>query len=279
MTRIDRQAFQIVFGVAVIIVVLGALLVMCVAILPGWIVGPDSGDGLANAITRLDRLKAENDIRLTLLQGLGGLLALGGVGLGFAATLRQVRANREGNNIALFTKAIDQLSSENVSVRHGGIYALELLAGLDSDYRGYIHALLTAFVRRQAPWPPNRPADEVDAGRARFHGGLSDDVGAALAALSRRSMIEEGDFSELENADLRGADLAGLDFHDTCFVGSNLEGANLVNANLRNATLSNTILRSSDLSGADLTEARLNGADLSGVVSDSATNWPVGFRL
>jgi hypothetical protein len=79
----------------------------------------------------------------------GGLLALGGVAVGAVMTLRQVRANREGHSIDLFTKAIDQLASDQVSVRHGGVYALEQLSDLDPRYRGHAHALLTAFVRRQ----------------------------------------------------------------------------------------------------------------------------------
>jgi hypothetical protein len=59
-----------------------------------------------------DRLNAENDVRSTLLQGFGGLLALGGVALGAAMTLGQVRANREGHTIDLFTKAIEQLAND-----------------------------------------------------------------------------------------------------------------------------------------------------------------------
>jgi len=71
-------------------------------------------------VTGVERLSAENGVRSALLQGLAGLLALGGVAAGAAMTLRQVRVNREGHTIGLFTKAIDQLSSEQVSVRHGG---------------------------------------------------------------------------------------------------------------------------------------------------------------
>jgi hypothetical protein len=75
--------------------------------------GPESG------LTAAERLSAENDVRSTLLQGLGGLLALGGVAFGAVVTLRQVRASSEGRSIDLFTKAIDQLASDQVSVRHG----------------------------------------------------------------------------------------------------------------------------------------------------------------
>lgn len=263
-----------------IVAVLGlaVLLMACVTIVPAWIVDWRTAAEGSAQLPAADLLRAENDIRSTLLQGLGGLLALTSVAFGAAVTLRQVGVSREGHTIELFTQAIDQLSSDQVSVRHGGIYALELLAELDQRYRGHIHALLTAFVRQHAPWPPTRPQGEVDAERARFHGGLADDVGAAMGALSRRSMVEEGAWSELEKADLRGAVLMGCDLRRCCFIGSNLEGADLAGANLRQSTLSGAILRNANLSGTDLTDAKLDGTELTGVITNSATKWPVGFR-
>jgi hypothetical protein len=77
-----------------------------------------------------------------------------------------VRASREGNTIGLYIKAIELLASDDAWARQGGVYALEHLCGLDTGYRGQVHALLTAFVRSHAPWPPIRPEAEVDAERA-----------------------------------------------------------------------------------------------------------------
>jgi hypothetical protein len=263
--------------------ILIAGLVSCVLLLPALIVEQRAGSAGATVIAPLDRLKAENDVRSTLLQALGGLLALGGVAAGASMTLRQIRVNREGHTIELFSKAIDQLSSADVSVRHGGVYALQFLAELDPRYAGMIHALLTAFIRQHAPWPSTRPEAEVNAERARFHGGAADDVGGAIAALRSGSMITEGAWSELENVDLRGAQLDGYDVPRTCFVGSNLAGATLADADLRKASMSNTILRGANLAGADLSGADLNAADLegavlTGVVFDNETKWPPGFR-
>ncbi|WP_162795157.1 hypothetical protein [Nonomuraea lactucae] len=90
----------------------------------------------------------------------------------------------------------------------GGVYALEQIAEVAPHYRGHVAALLASFVRLQAPWPPSRPMREVDAERRRYHGGLRDDIGGALAALGRRAMIPSGVGIELEKVDLRGADLA-----------------------------------------------------------------------
>jgi uncharacterized protein YjbI with pentapeptide repeats len=67
----------------------------------------------------------------------------------------------------------------------------------------------------------------VDLERQCYTGGLPDDIGAAMAALSRRAMILPGTGIELEKADLRGAELAGHDLSGFCFAGSSLDGATL----------------------------------------------------
>lgn len=254
--RRDRRRVLI----ACVVLLAVAVLAVCVVFGPVWLTGSDRGGAPAQ------RLSAENAVRSTLLPGFVGLLALGGVVLGARMTLRQVRASREGNTIGLYIKAIEQLSSNDVSVRMGGVYALELLCGLDDTYRGQVHALLTAFVRSHAPWPPTRPEAELDAERARFTGGAADDVGAALAVLGRGSVREPGDPSLLEKVDLRGADLQGLEIPHLRLAHSNLEGANLAEAKLYNAKLQNTILRKTDLSRADLRKADLTGADLEGAI-------------
>jgi hypothetical protein len=272
-------------------IALGSALAVCVVLGPAWTVGTQPG------LTTADRLKAENDVRSTLLQGLGGVLALGGVTLGALMTLRQVRANREGHLIDLFTKAIDQLASDRITVRQGGVYALEQLSDLDPRYRGHAHALLTAFVRHRAPWPPQSSDSTTQPDRAASHVGLADDVAAAIAVLGRRLMIADGAASELEQVDLRGADLDGLHIPRLCLAQSNLDGASLVGAKLGDATLEGTTLRKADLTRADLRTANLTGADLDGAVlrgadlshaqlaearltgaeADQATKWPIGF--
>jgi len=272
-------------------IIVAGVLALCVVFGPAWLARPEPG------LTAAERLSAENDARSTLLQGLVGLLALGGVAFGAVVTLRQVRAGREGRSIDLFTKAIDQLASDQVSVRHGGVYALEQLSELDARYRGHAHALLTAFVRQNAPWPPSKPDSEVLAERARLQGGLPDDIGAAITVLGRQKMIVGDAESELERVDLRGAELQGLNLPKVCFAHANLDDANLIEANLANAAFVETTLRNTNLSkanlreadftgalldgailrGADLSNAKLRGTDLAGVIADKTTKWPDGF--
>lgn len=78
-----------------------------------------------------ERLKAENDVRTTLLQGLGGLVLLAGAvvtWLQLRARWDELHLSREGQVTERFTRAIDQLGSEKLEVRLGGIYALERIA-------------------------------------------------------------------------------------------------------------------------------------------------------
>jgi hypothetical protein len=248
-------------------------------------------------LSAVDQLRAENEVRSTLLQGLGGVLALVSVAVGAVMTLRQVRGNREGHLIDLFTRAIDQLASDRITVRHGGVYALEQLSELDPRYRGHAHALLTAFIRHRAPWPPQGVDPRTEPTPMPTQAGLSDDVAAAIGVLDRRVMIAEGDVSALEQVDLRGADLDGLNIPRLRLANSNLDGASLVGAHLGDATLAGTSLRNTDLTKADLRTADLTGADLDGAVlrgadlsharldrarlteaiADQTTKWPTGF--
>jgi hypothetical protein len=241
----------------------GVLLAACVVFLPAVIVRGDLAS--ADALSAADRLKATNDVRATLLQGLAALLALGGIALGAMVTMRQIRVSREGQFIDLFTKAIEHLASDQVNVRHGGVYAMEQIAEAAPHYRGHVAALLASFVRQQAPWPPTG-----DSERERYHGGLRDDVGGAIAALSRRAMVLPGTSIELEKVDLREADLAGQNLSRFCFAGANLDGATLSGCDLSDATFTGASLRNTDLTGARLTGADLTGADLTGADTTAA---------
>jgi hypothetical protein len=128
----------------------------------------------------------ESDItdRKDLVQGLASIaqaLAVflaGAVGLaGLYFTSRNLRQTREHTDRQLqqaeqgqiterFTSAIDQLGSEKLEVRLGGIYALERIARdslemENSPGRDYatIMDVLTAYVRENAPWPP-KPSEK-----------------------------------------------------------------------------------------------------------------------
>jgi hypothetical protein len=204
--------------------VLGLLWVVLVAA-PPWFVHDRSLEGL----------KAQNAVRTTLLQGLGGVVLL----VGAYFTYRQVRIGLEQLELARqqaqrsdervreqlqiaqqgqiterFTRAIDQLGHTQLDVRLGGIYALERIARDSSADRATIGEVLTAFVRSHAPWPPRLPGqyvaaapiDEVPELQVR-----AADVQACLTVLGRggfaRAAQDQRDRLDLHAVDLRHADL------------------------------------------------------------------------
>jgi hypothetical protein len=112
-----------------------AVLTICVWSGPVWLTG--------TGLTAAQRLDAGNAVRSTLLSGLAGLLALGGVALGAWVTLRQVRASREGNTIGLSIKAIELLASDDASVRQGVSTRWSCFA-----------ALMPAIADRSPPFSP-----------------------------------------------------------------------------------------------------------------------------
>ena len=70
------------------------------------------------------RLDAENASRTVLVQGVGGLLVFATIFISW----RNLKATQEKQVADRFSKAVEQLGSENTHARLGGIYALEQIA-------------------------------------------------------------------------------------------------------------------------------------------------------
>jgi hypothetical protein len=285
-------------------------------VLPARLVPPEE-------LTREQLLKARHDVRSSLFAAFGGAVALGGAFAGgyvglrqLDVGLRQVDVSREGQITERFTRAIDQLGSQSLDVRVGGIYALDRI-GRDSetDYRP-IMEVLTAFLRQHARPPKDAPPKELilpphaeNTSPGEFRVRPPADLEAALAVVGRPVrwywLAEDLDLQEiymvgasLQDANLRAADLTRANLQSADLRHADLAGASLAGANLRHALLSvtgrperhmraRTNLSGADLRGADLTGADLTGADLTGAALDDAildgaradgeTKWPEGF--
>ena len=107
--------------------------------------------GIASAQLRIQLQQAQsqltNDARSAVLQGLAGLIVVGGA----IAAWWQAHISREGQITERFTKAVDQLSSTNLDVRIGGLYALERIARNSAADRNAILFLLGAFISTHSP--------------------------------------------------------------------------------------------------------------------------------
>ena len=187
-----------------------------------------------------------------------------------------------------FGRSVEQLGSNDVVIRVGGVFAMERFAldafaiagaGRDIDWRMALD-LLAAFARERSSAlgdeTPQAPADVVEA--VRVLGRFSSRTGAdepvdIIYNLSGVCLVGATiSNTYLHHADLRGADLtrarlghahlAGANLGRTKMSRSWLTGSNLVEADLYKADLRRAWLTGADLSRAHLREADLTGAGL-----------------
>ncbi|MFG3287070.1 pentapeptide repeat-containing protein [Streptomyces sp. NPDC048111] len=255
-----RAAVGVLAGVAGL-VVLGAVFV----VLPGVVVDHD----LAGArVPAPDRLKAVNDVRTTLLQVVGGLVVLSGA----YATWRQLRvsqdglrATQEGYVTDRFSRAVDQLGSDKLDVRIGGLHALWRIAEQSARDREAIISIQAAYLRTHLPWPPagpHAPAADAPINDIAPLETRGADAQVALTALGVLCRHREQSWVNLSITDLRRADCDGLWFPEVNFDRACMEAAGLYHANLTQASLVSVNLRHADLTTAVLRRARCVLADL-----------------
>jgi hypothetical protein len=235
------------------------------------------------------------------------ILAWAGLQNARTATRRheeQTKADRQRRITESFSKATEQLASEKIEARLGGIYTLERISRESpEDYR-IVMETLTAFVRERARWKePDKIASEKLANMRDDKQLKRDDVqhkdtckheastrpvtlpppraissypkpatdiAAVLTVIIRRNCknIYSARMRDLmfdfRGTDLRGADLAGAHLEGADLAGAHLEEANLEGVHLEEANLDSAHLEAADLAGAHLERAYLLGAHLEG---------------
>ena len=159
-----------------------------------------------------------------------------------------------------FTRAIDQLGSENMAVRLGGIYALERIAKDSDKDHWQVMEVLTAYVRENAGFKGEYAggvpvSDELE---------LATDIQAILTVQGRRNANYDkpGQYLDLRRTNLGRANLADANLQSANLADTNLQGAYLADTNLQGAYLAGTNLQKTYLIGANLQGADLNGANL-----------------
>jgi uncharacterized protein YjbI with pentapeptide repeats len=287
-------------GIVIFGAILGlALIALIIKWAPQWLA--------TKHLTATDEAEEVGRVRTALLATLAGVLAA----IGAYYTHRTFQLNRaalEHNRATAershaldqarliterFTRAVDQLGSDKLDVRLGGIYALERIARDSRDDHPQVMEVLTAYVREHVPWRPQRTANE-DAhtlaapikairdqspqpkpsrltqsrdhhgpdGNARDHEDEGDtelsppptDVQAAVTVLGRRDASHDRHGVPL--------DLGHTNLRRVTLSGSNLAGASLRGTNLDAAALRRTNLQDADLARANLQDADLADADL-----------------
>jgi hypothetical protein len=209
---------------------------------------------------------ARDAARGRLLTFGAGLFAAGALiytARNFTLTRRTVELTEQGQVTDRYTKAIEQLGSEKLDVRIGGIYALERVARDSVRDHPTVMEVLTAFVREHSheQWPQVEPGTEPPARTTR------PDVQAAATVIGRRTVRYDSQPVSLESADLTRANLNRANLTTAYLTGANLYEAILTDADLSRATLNRANLTDANLTGANLTaadliRAKLTGADL-----------------
>jgi Pentapeptide repeats (8 copies) len=260
--------------------------VVAVALAMGWVLFVPAADWLAHHDVGSAKgsllLAARDDARGRLLTLAAGLFAVGAL----VYTARNFALSREGQVTDRYTKAIEQLGSDKLDVRIGGIYALGRVARDSAKDHPAVIEVLTAFirVRSREQWSSPKSGDTRASKRK-----IRPDVAAAVDVLWSRNDAHDRDavdfsgavlpgayligaklkFARLMEADLSsarldGADLYIADFSEANLAGADLRATKLTAAIFTGADLTGAIFTDADLTGADLTDADLTGADLPG---------------
>ena len=240
-------------------VVLAAAIVWALFVpVPAWLARYDVGSATP-ALVQTARDAARGRL-LTLGAGLLAAAALLFTARNFALSRHTFELTEQGQVTDRYTKAIEQLGSDKLDVRIGGIYALERIARDSPRDHPTVMEVLTAFIREHSrePWPPP-DADNPDQLRR-----TRPDVQAAVTVAGRRDVKRDILPIDLTGADLTGADLTGADLTGADLIRADLTGANLIRADLTGANLIRADLTRARLDGADLTGADLLGAGLTG---------------
>jgi Pentapeptide repeats (8 copies) len=215
------------------------------------------------------RFEIENDARKTLGEIVSGLGVVAGLLFTWYqindsrnATEQSLRTTQQGQITSRFSQAVDQLGSDAVDVRVGGIYSLEQIA-LDApdDFYRPVMEVLAGYVRAHNQY--GQPAENPEGPSVQANGQTLD-VRAAVIVLTRRPDPPSG------SEGLR-LSLAGVDFRTMSLTRANLAGVDLSNAHLEGANLGEADLEGAILSGtftsgmlpANFTLACLQSADLS----------------
>ena len=260
--------------------------------LPGW------------QVTRLSlkirdpkaRADVEDNFRKTVGQALGGAAVLIGAMAAYLQFTQQQQASHDVLISNQVSKSFEQLGSQEMATRLGGIYGLEGVMNTSEQYHQPVLEALCAFVRestthRQGTLAAWLKAKEITTDKV--NDAPATDVQAALTVIGRRypgpgrvnltganiqraslldAQLEDATLSRahLDDARLERAHLKGAHLEGAHLEGASLKGAHLEHAVLSGAHLEHAFLPNADLEDTDLTAAHLDGAILVGVHLEGA---------
>jgi hypothetical protein len=217
-----------------------------------------------NYIEAKGRAQAGITLLQTIVTTIGGIAIFWNIVIArrqVAATQQQMVITQEQIITDRFSKAVEQLGSEQLAVRVGAIYSLKRIAKDSIRDHWTVMEVLAFFIQDRCPL---RNGDEISQKTDAFK-----DVQAAVIVLGRRTSSQdpEDNHLELTYIDLRRVSFEQGDFRNTVFLRSNLTGirfykAKLEKSNFWQANLTRVKLLKANLSQADLVETNFYEADL-----------------
>lgn len=241
---------HVVVGVTFVVVVAGVVTIFAITPLPGEVAVKDFKE-------------YSEIIRNYFFAGAG--LGAATIGLFLAwqrtqAATKQADISQESHYTELFTKAIEQLGNKDLSIRLGGIYALERIAKESKKDHWPIMEVLTAFIRTNA----KKVEDPENEAILDENVKPAEDIQAILTVLSRRNVDHEtkDNHLDLQDVNISGARMEYSIFRYANFSGSKLDLVVMVGSNLKSAIFSEAKLRRANFFEANLRYAFFTNADL-----------------
>jgi uncharacterized protein YjbI with pentapeptide repeats len=179
---------------------------------------------------------------------------------------RTLDSTRDGQVADRYSKAIDQLGSDKLDMRIGGVYALEGVARDSPPDHPAVMDVLSVFVQVRSRGRRSTPKSDEDQQSQQLN---LPDVQAALTVIARRDISQDRypvdlSYADLPNAELPGAQLRGAKLTWTVFEWADLGGADLGGAALANVNFTHARLSGADLSGAHAFGTTFDDAALAG---------------
>lgn len=171
-----------------------------------------------------------------------------------------------------------EVTSPNLEVRIGSIYALERIA--QDSLRDHIQVMenLCAYIRENAPVMSLEPM-ELPFSRA----APRTDIQAAISVIGRRSKKQIGlEWQRQFRLDLRNTDLSGVDFRDgdfsaVMFHGCRLEGCLFGNSSLRGTQFFRALLNFASFVNAEMRGTRFDFATINRPVVDGGVTQSINM--
>ncbi|KAM3092071.1 pentapeptide repeat-containing protein [Phormidesmis sp. 146-35] len=199
-----------------------------------------------------DRIALRNTIAGTLIQGAGGIFFFVTAYFSWQnlkstqrnvvvaeenlkTTQRNLLVSEEKQVTERFTQAINQLGSDKIEVRLGGIYALERIAKDSPKDHWTIMEVLTSFIQEKSPFTLKdlrMAATSSEQTEEESPTKITKAIQAAVTVIGRRSARNDPK-EATQRIDLTQTNLESIDLSKSDFSNAKIYLANLSKANLR----------------------------------------------